>query len=97
MRKYEIILAHGPVIETEYLGDDTVRYLTDDGKKFDIRFEKTADGRFFREVTVNDGTHFSDTEEYDIFNEGLSVEDYAQWTADNFEEILEGIEHDAKG
>lgn len=92
MKEYDILLMHGPVQFTEYIGDDTVVYTLEDGRKFTIKFSiANKEGRkvYFRDITDDDGNRVLDDSEFDIFNEGLSTEDYAQWTADNFSEIEE--------
>lgn len=95
MKDYNIVLAHGPVTETEYIGNDTVLFTLEDGRKYSIRFsiETRADGKLYcREVHDGRGLSICDRTEFDVFGEGLTTEDYAQWTADNFCEIEELVE-----
>ena len=84
-----IVLSHGPVTEVECIGKDTVIYKLYDGRKFTIRFA-IKNGVFYR--YVNDKAYDAST--FDIFDEDLTIEDYAQWTADNFSEIFEMFEED---
>ena len=86
-----IVLMHGPVIETEYAGNDTVIYTLENGKQYKIAF--TMNGRLFvRIVTDETGKTYRDESDFDIFNDGLTVYDFMQWTADNFHEITELME-----
>lgn len=92
MNKYNIILAHGPVIKTEYIGNDTVVYTLEDAGKYTIRFSITdgAEGRSLRrDIKDSGGNEFSDESGFDDFGDAFTTEDYAQWTADNFCEIEE--------
>lgn len=95
MNKYNIVLAHGPVRETRYLGNDTVSYILEDGKEFSIQFSiVNSDGKkMYKRLISENAVKHMDLCEWDIFDEGLTCEDFAQWTADNFsEEILDCLE-----
>lgn len=87
MDTYNIVLSHGPVQYTEYIGNDTVIYTLEDGRKLTIKFSVSQEKAFSREITDSAGNKFYDEADFDVFNEGLTLEDYAQWTADNFIEI----------
>ena len=94
MDAYNIVLAHGPVIQTEYIGNDTVVFTLDDGRVFIIRFsivERGGQTLHRRDITDKDGKSYEDETDFDVFDEDLTTEDYAQWTADNFSEIEELI------
>ncbi len=94
MSNYAIVLMHGPVESTEYIGNDTVLYRLENGRKYTIRFsiEDHAGKKFFyRHITDDKGNKYEDRSDYDLFNEELTTENYAQWTADNFFEITEFI------
>lgn len=39
-----IVIMHGPVVMTEYLGDDTVLYKLDNGNNYTIKFSDCGDG-----------------------------------------------------
>lgn len=99
MKKYNIILMHGPVVHTDYLESDTVRFTLEDGTHYDITFYITDDSRFesgiayMRDIVCEDGQTFTDSSDFDIFCEGRTLEDFAQWTADNWCEIDDLIEY----
>ncbi len=89
---YAIALTHGPVDYTEYIGDDTVIFHLEDGRIFTIKFTVTdtvMGKQFRREIKDDNGSMYADDSMFDVFDEGLTSEDYAQWTADNFSEIEE--------
>ena len=92
MSTYDIVLTHGPVQETKYLGDDTVSYILEDGRVFNIQFSKVTENgvKYYKRLITVDDAKYMDMADWDCFNEDLTCEDFAQWTADNFsEEILE--------
>lgn len=89
---YNIALTHGPVVETKYLGNDTVSYILEDGSVYDIQFSIVTESgkKMYRRLVSTDGDRRLDMVEWDVFDENLSCEDFAQWTADNFTaEILD--------
>ena len=93
-KRYDIVLTHKPVNSTEYIGNDTVVYTLENGEKYTVAFTiKHVNGKklFTRTVTAEDGKTYKDTSEFDVFDENLTTEDYAQWTADNWSEIEELI------
>ena len=93
--EYNIVLMHGPVVDTEYIGNDAVIFTLDDGRKFTIRFaieNRTDRKTYIRDIKDSSGVSFYDETEFDVFGDNLTTEDYAQWTADNFSEIEELID-----
>ena len=90
MSAYDIVLSHGPVRSTKYLGKDTVSYILEDGRAFSIQFSIVTSGnkKIYKRLISENGTRYSTSCAWDIFNEGLTCEDYAQWTADNFSEEI---------
>jgi hypothetical protein len=101
MKKYEIELAHGPVIITRYLGGDKVRYILFDGRVYDITFSRKGnvkDGYIFCSEIVDENGKVYHDEDYGygdpLFTEGeeRTTENFAQFVADNFEFIEEFIE-----
>ena len=95
MKEYNIVLTHGPVTDTEYIGNDTVVFTLDDGRKFTVMFaiENRADKKIYiRNIKDSNGICFYDESEFDEFNDDFTTEDYAQWTADNFSEIEELVD-----
>lgn len=95
MKRYDIVLTHD-VVKTEYIGNDTVVYTLENGDVFAVTFTVVYEnGRklFERSVVTYDGETYGDRCEFDLFGEGYTTEDYAQWTADNWSEIDELIAH----
>lgn len=95
MGEYNTVLMHGPVVDNEYIGNDTVVFTLDDGRKFTIRFaivDRAGRKIYIREIKDGSGVSYFDESEFDVFGDDLTAEDYAQWTADNFSEIEELIE-----
>ena len=87
MDAYNIVLAHGPVIQTEYIGNDTVVFTLDDGRVFIIRFsvvERGGQTLHRRDITDKDGKSYEDETDFDVFDEDLTTgQNYAEWTEGN--------------
>lgn len=96
MKSYNIILMHGPIESTEYIGNDTVLYTLENGEEYKIAFailNEDGEKKYKRSVACGDGKAYEDVFGFDMFEEELSTEDLAQWTADNWSEIEELISY----
>lgn len=78
-----IILMHGPVIDVERVGN-TAAYTLDDGSRYEIEFSVGPDG--IRRTVRTDGHTYTDMAD---FGPNFTIDDYMQWTADNWCEIEE--------
>jgi len=91
---YNIVVMHGPVVTTEYLGNNTVVYTLDNGNNYTIKFSDCGDGENYKRTIADDeGNVYVDI--FDMTGFGnFSLEDLAQWTADNWCEIDEIIKYE---
>ena len=98
-KAYQITLTHGPVKHAWWRCDDTVGFSLGDGEWYEITFsirERNGKKYYIRDVRDREGKTYRDMNQFDVFNKGLTKEDYAQWTADNWCEIEELIERGIK-
>ena len=88
--EYNIIIMHGPIIETCYIGFNTVMYMLENKDKYIIKFSDSGNNTYKRSIICPNGDVYSDLFDLDGFDD-FSLEDLAQWTADNWCEIDEII------
>ena len=76
-----------------FLNDDTVSFILKDGQNVTIRFSIVyVDGaKLYKRVITTESGSFENVSDFDVFEEGLTVQDFIQWTADNFCEITEQL------
>ena len=86
--RYDIKLTHGPVVKTEYIGNNTVVYGLENGEEYKVTFV-ALDGCIKRIIDSGNGKTYEDVCELDSF----TAEDLAQWTADNWFEVEELISY----
>lgn len=77
-----------------YQSANTLLFFLEDDSTVIIQFAiVTVDNkRLFKRVIVYGSHSVTDISDFDAFNEGLTIEDYMQWTCDNLFEILDALQ-----